>query len=457
MPLHQPLAPWKGLLLGLILAGLQHAGAAAEPMPWTVEALREDLDQLQREFLDRDRAYAPAARAEAMARLAKLRERTEPLDPVAFALAVAQLAALADNGHTLAGAGPRVESANRVPLRLVPFGDDFHVVRAREPHQRLLGARLLAIDDVPLPRLREAARALAGGPPAWRDRSAPLLFESPQQLHALGLLKQPDTARYRFATPDGQMVEAMLEGEPPGPDRPRADTVRLLLPEVLPEQNGWHGALPASRAPWWLQQAGQRGRWRMDTALQALVVELRTSTDTPTERLRDTFDAVRQAARDHAPRHLVLDLRQNGGGDLTRVRDFAESLPALVPGRLFVLTSPWTFSAAISTAGYLKQAAPQRVTIVGEPVGDRLVFFAEGRFQRLRHSGQVLLPATERHDYVDGCRRFSDCHAPVVQRPIAVPTLEPDLPAPLGFADWHDGVDPAMRAVAQALALAPGR
>lgn len=451
MPLHHPPNPWTGLFLGLLLGCLQPA-AAAEPKPWTVDALRQDLDQLQREFLDRDRAYAPAARAEATARLAALRERTEPPDPLAFALAVAQLAALADNGHTLAGAGPRVEAANRVALRLAPFGDDFHVVRAREPHQHLLGARLLAIDDVPLSRLLEAARSLAGGPPAWRDRSAPLLFESPQQLHALGLLTQPGAARYRFAGPDGAVMEATLTGEPPRPGRPRADTVRLLLPEVLPDQDGWHGALPAHRAPWWLQQALQRGRWRMDTALQALVVELRTSTDTPTERLRDTFDAVRQAAREHGPKHLVLDLRQNGGGDLTRVRDFAESLPALVPGRLFVLTSPWTFSAAIATAGYLKQAAPQRVTIVGEPVGDRLVFFAEGRTLRLQHSGLLLRPATERHDYIDGCRRFADCHAPVVQRPITVPTLEPDLPAALTFADWRNGLDPAMRAVAQALA-----
>lgn len=93
----------------------------------------------------------------------------------------------------------------------------------------------------------------------------------------------------------------------------------------------------------------------------------------------------------------MVDLRLNGGGDLTQARDVAESLPALLEGTVFVPTSPATFSAAISIAGCLKQAAPTRVRIVGEPIGDHLGCFAEGRPTRLAHAGEVLLPATERH------------------------------------------------------------
>jgi hypothetical protein len=166
--------------------------------------------------------------------------------------------------------------------------------------------------------------------------------------------------------------------------------------------------------------------------------------------LPEFFDAVRAAVQQHAPRHLVLDLRLNGGGDLTQARDFAESLPTMVTGTIFVLTSPATFSAAISITGYLRQAAPQRVRIVGEAVGDRLEFFAEGRPITLKHSGQVVLPATERHDYRNGCRAFTDCHAPVVQRPIAVPSLAPDIMAPWTVDAYRRGLDPAMRAVALA-------
>lgn len=412
---------------------------------------KEDLQQFRQDFLARDRAFGAAARQQALRGLAALETRSGPMDPIAFGLELARIVALADNAHTLSSAASRLQRSNRIAVRLTPFGEDFHVLRTREADADLLGARLQAIDGLPLARLREAAHALVGGLPAWRDRQAPALFESPQQLHALGLSPAADAASYRFQLPDGRTVERRLVGDPPRTDRARGSTDRLLLPEVLPPELGWRGVLPLAKAPWVLRDAEKRLRWRHDATLDALVLEMRQATDTPGASLRAFYDEVRAAAALHKPAHLVLDLRFNGGGDLTRTRDFAEELPTLVPGRLFVLTSPWTFSAAISTAGYLKQAAPARVSIVGEAVGDRLQFFAEGRAVTLKHSREVLLPATERHDYVDGCRLHDDCHAPVQRRPIVLPSLAPDVVAPWTFAAYRDGEDPAMEAVARAL------
>jgi hypothetical protein len=144
-------------------------------------------------------------------------------------------------------------------------------------------------------------------------------------------------------------------------------------------------------------------------------------------------------------------MRVNGGGNLNTARDFMKRLPELVPGRIFALTSPWTFSAAISSIGYLEQAAPGRVTIVGEEIGDRLEFWAEGRPTTLPHSGVVISLATERHDYVNGCRAYTDCHGPVVQNSIAVPSLGPDIVAPWTIEAYRAGRDPGMQAIVAAL------
>jgi hypothetical protein len=444
-----------GSALLAALSALWAPDASAQPL--AEAAWRADLAQFRSTFFERDRAYSATARATAEQRLADLNGRSGELDATRFALELAQIAALADNGHTASFGGPRLERSNRVELRLAVFGGQFHVVRTREADRDLLGARLVAIDDTALEPLRQAAHALRGGTPAWRDREAPLLFESPQQLHALGLVQDPLQARYRFETPEGRSVERRLVAAPPSPTRPRADPARLLLPAVTPERHegadtGWRTLLPLERAPWSLQEATQPLRWRMAPELGALVLDMRRTASSPQARLPEYFAAVRAAIAEHRPLHLVLDLRLNGGGDLTQARDFAESLPTLVAGKIFVLTGPATFSAAISTAGYLKQAAPDRVRIVGEPVGDRLEFFAEGRTVTLPHSGAVLLPATERHDYRNGCRHHAYCHAPVATRPIAVPTLDPDIPAPWTLDSWRRGLDPAMQAVAAVLA-----
>ena len=114
---------------------------------------------------------------------------------------------------------------------------------------------------------------------------------------------------------------------------------------------------------------------------------------------------------------------------------------------MFVLTSPWTFSAAISSTGYLKQAGGDGVVLVGEAPGDRLQFWAEGRPVVLPRSGAYVQYATQRHDYVTGCRPFTDCHSYMVKYPIAVKSLAPDVAAPWTLESYATGRDPAMEAV----------
>ncbi|HYV20188.1 MAG TPA: hypothetical protein VFC25_14280 [Verrucomicrobiae bacterium] len=414
----------------------------------TAALRRADLAEFRSKFLDQDRSYPAAARAEAEARLARLEKDAAGPGAAAFELELARIVALADNGHTSLFAGPRSRRFNRIPLRLEPFGERFFVLRAAGPLADLLGAELTDIDGHPVADLLAAARSLQGGVPSHRDRTAPYLFESPDQLFALGLAKASDAAVYRFATPGG-VVERRITAEPPDPDRGRANADRWLFPDRLSsEGETWKTLLGPEQAPEALRHPEEPYRRHAAPELDALVVELRQNDGDGIQRfLSETTRAIREAR----PKNLVLDMRLNGGGDLNNTRDFAESLPSLVPGRIFVLTSPWTFSAAISTVGYLKQKAPSRVTLVGEAVGDRLVFFAEGRPVTLSNTGIVLLPSTQRHDYKDGCREFTDCHGAVVRHPIAVPTLDPEIPAPWTIETYRAGRDPGMEAIAAAL------
>ena len=414
----------------------------------STDQLREDLDVFRVDFFARDKSFSNESRIEAEAKLASLDESLDTINRAQFELALAQIVALADNGHTMAFAGPRSVNYNRIDVRLTPFREDFYVLRTTTQHEDLLGAKLVAIDGVPVSELRDASRLLAGGISSWRDRTANYLLESPEQLHALNLIQNAEGATYLFETLSGETITRFLNGKPAGSERPMGGAGRWMYPELQNDEVGtWNALLSTSQAPWSLQDPNQPFRHLDMPELDAFVVELRQNHNAPGQPIRSALQSFAEAIENSGRKNLILDMRPNGGGDLNTTRNFMESLPELVEGRIFVLMSPWTFSAAISSIGYLKQTAPDRVTLVGEGPGDRLEFFSEGRVVHLPNTRAMLLYATERHDYQTGCEGKPDCHGSVVRHPIAVPTLSPDIHAPWTIEDYIEGRDPGMAAV----------
>lgn len=414
--------------------------------------LRSDLDTFRRSFLAVDQSYSAPARAEAERRLAALESRLGSMSAHAFEMELARIVALADNGHTNSPAARRSRRYSRVPVRFVPFGTEFYILRADTANRDLLGARLVAIEGKPMAEVRTAAHTLWGGTPGYRDRHTPFFLESPDQLKELGIAPNDAAATYRLALSNGRTIDRRLIADPPNETRERYGAGRWLYPDPIDTDRGdWVALGTVGRMPWSLTAPDEFFRWRAAPEVDGMVVELRMNRDAPGQPIRAFLAEVTAEIRRTKPTNLVLDLRANGGGDLNTTRDFVQSLPGLVPGRLFVLTSPWTFSAAISTTGYLKQAAPDRVTIVGEMPGDRMEFWAEGGLVTLPATGAAMSVATERHDYKTGCKPFRDCHGSVVRHPIAVETFAPGIAAPMTIETYLAGRDPGMEAVVAAL------
>ena len=88
-----------------------------------------------------------------------------------------------------------------------------------------------------------------------------------------------------------------------------------------------------------------------------------------------------------------------------------------------------------------------RVTIIGTHVGDRLDFWAEGGSFDLPNAFIRVHYAAGRHRYDGPCENLRDCFWLNQRFPVRVSTLEPDIPAPLTFADYRARRDPAMEAV----------
>jgi hypothetical protein len=187
-----------------------------------------------------------------------------------------------------------------------------------------------------------------------------------------------------------------------------------------------------------------------------LFIQLKAIEDVGHQHIGDFFKATTDEMRSHRPCNIILDMRFNGGGDYTKAVAFASHLTDFVPqrGRIYILTDAQTFSAAITTTAFVKQAAGSRAIILGEPVGDRLSFYGEGNTGCLPHAGLCVHYATGMHDYAQRCNDWDKCFWLNWLFPVKVGSLAPDETIEMTYADYIARRDPVFD---RALALAAAR
>jgi len=205
-----------------------------------------------------------------------------------------------------------------------------------------------------------------------------------------------------------------------------------------------------------LRVAGKGGHVRIVPlpAIEALYVQFRANStaDAGGRDIKAFVGRVRGSLAESRPKNLVLDLRFDIGGDIDQTRDLAREMVAAVPGRIFVLTGPYTFSAGIVFAAAMKHDGGARVTLVGEPVGDRLRFWSEGGHVCLPHSKVCFWASDGLWDLRKGCAGEPACYGDRLDA--RVDSLEPEIRAPLTSAAWLTGRDPGMETVRAALSRA---
>lgn len=416
----------------LLLASLALLAPAARAAPGPADV------QAMRTYVERNRAYTPAARTEALRRIDLLPGLAAT--PARFELEAAHIAALADNGHSVLLPPQWPSRYRRSPVHLGLFADGLYVVAAPADRRQLVGRRVLRINGRDWREVRSAYARYQGGLSGFRDQFVPLFMETPTLLAAAGFGSDPDRVVLTLAAPGQPETVSVQAALTPYRDEaaftgesPLIDGARLL---------------PPGSVPLYLQDPAPLFRLAFPPELDGAWIQLKAIRGLG---IQQFFEATLVELRHRRPRNIVVDLRFNMGGDLNIARDFMQALPGIASGRVYAITSGRTFSAAISSLGYLKQAAGDRLTIVGEPIGDRLEFWAEGDIMALPGLGAFVLYASERHNYMTGCPE-PDCHAAIREHPIRVRSLQPDLPVSLTWEDFSAGRDPAMAAILRDIA-----
>ncbi len=423
-----------------------------EPQPKEVADMGEgqvrDAEYFSK-FPEFDKSYSPKTRSQAQQLAAKLRLEARGLTHEAFVLRVAEIAALAGNAHTSVGENAFRKNTPRLPVRLYPFSDGLFVLYAKPELSDLLGARIDAIDGTPVDQIFARLAKFRSGIEAYRRRQLIPVLESPALLYAAGLSTSRASLLLTGINTAGQRFERRVEAEQRDRSAWVSQTARLLYPEGLKDTGMVSFLKKSPSEPVYLHSV-EKLFWLESLPLRGFYIGMAHNGNADEEPMQAFLARAKAALERERPGYVVLDMRMNGGGDYTTTYAFARALPALQPdGNIYVLTSPWTFSAAITTVAALKQAGGERVKIVGEPVGDRLDFWAEGNSFALPNAFLLVHYSTGRHIYDGPCTDRATCYWLNERYPVRVKTLAPGIHAPLSFQHYRAGRDPAMEAILQ--------
>lgn len=326
----------------------------------SAQALREDIDYLLSTIIYRHPNPFYCTSEQALRRYCQLLSaRVEELAPGERLVKLLAIPPLLNDGHTrfrgIDGPGGIRELLTRLPIGLYWYHDGLHV-RAVDPEwAELAGARVLRLAGASSEALLEAVLPLVSRENTWRGiEVAPHLMNRPELLYGLGIGDDPSEVTCEVDI-GGVVRQISLPALPPADTEPDnwVSPVSTGKPSTL---DRWPGNLTWMRLP---------GNDRV-TFLKYDSVR-----DDENGKLADRFEAAFRCLDMNDAQGLVVDLRNNGGGDNHLNWPLIDGIKARPrinqPGRLFALVGRGTFSAAMHCAVYLERHT--RCIFAGEPTG----------------------------------------------------------------------------------------
>jgi hypothetical protein len=283
-----------------------------------------------------------------------------------------------------------------------------------------------------------------------RRVEAPSLLRNPLALQRAGVVNDSRAVALTLLDRDGSTRSVTLHAQP-AVEPASNDTWQVLVPDGDSPGRWPHVLDPLQRPAAFSARTDLASEW-VSTSPRVLYVRSNQLEGVGDARLdMKLLEMTMTELVDPPAQHVIVDLRFNMGGNFLNTILFAQALPQLVApgGKVFVLTGPVTFSAALVTASMLKSHGDGRVVFVGEHMGDHDRFWSEGRNLELPNSRLRVRYSDGFHDWAAPCREPACLWATRVYGPQQPISLEPDVRVPMNFADYARGVDATLERALQ--------
>lgn len=360
--------------------------------------------------------------AEWLAHMAQVKRRLPEMEWAHFVVEMHRLAALARDGHTnvlpFTVSGPGFD--RWLPVRFRLFDDGLYVIAAAPEAEALLGGRIETIAGKEWTIVGADLAALIGhDSPMWALNWMPVMLRIPGYTYGLGYSKSASTLTLEVEHQDGRRVSLDVAAVPREPE-----------PHMLTVHDR---AGVEARPPRWMSEEAPFSFEHLPEhkAVYVLFQEVRDAED---ETLGQFAGRLFDFVRLNGIRRLIIDVRNNGGGNNTLLQPLVHGVIRSDldrPGGVYVLIGRQTFSAASNFVTFMERDT--QVLFAGEPTGESPNQFGDPEPVALPNTGILTLVSTLRWQpsFPSDPRRW---------------TL-PDIPVRTTFADYLAGRDPVLDAV----------
>jgi hypothetical protein len=384
-----------------------------EPLQLTLSAprwradIRAMIDNIER-YHKSPFHYTSKAKLEKAA--ATLEDQVSALPAEAIPVRMAQIVALVGDGHTRLIEPPHPA----YPIRVYWFGNDLRIISTTADSQEPLGGKLERIGQYGVQEVRARLRSLLPqNENRWLEMNrSPALLTDATILFTLGIAMDPNHVSIQMVRDDGVELKRSLTALPEG-----IDDIHWIQPFSTPPLYLAH----QNEAFWFTTLPGTTSTYVVFNKYSGFE-----------QNAQNLLNYIRKTH----PNRLIIDMRENGGGDFDLPREYL--LPFIKNnvvlnrrGNLYIIIGRKTFSAAMTnSADFRKQT---NAILVGEPAGERPNSYQENGTFCLPNSHIHLSVSTMYYKTVSG-----DPEA-----------LFPDKRIDLEWSDYQSGRDPVLSWITQ--------
>jgi hypothetical protein len=374
-------------LLVVIGSTLFFNRAFAQEVDW-----KSDLEYLVKELKARHPdPFTVISEKDFDAKVSELSGRIDSLENKEATFELMELVATIGDGHTSVSS-PRRDFFRFFPINVKWFEDGIFVRAIDRQHKNLVGAKLVAIGDVPAQEVVARFAKFMSHDNLWDVRKRiDKQFQNVEYLERAGLLDDEDTVTFHFETDSGKVSIEMQAVE-----IANARQVRFI--------NAWAAGLMKEGVFLDLLTKDERGMpfWNEWIPEHKLVYFKYNQCRNPKE-FAALVNGTAGFVAENDVEKFVLDLRDNSGGSSLVFKPMLEWIlgnkQLNQKGKLFVITGRSTFSSGIFAACDMKKT---NAIFVGEPTGSKPNHFGEVKTFKLPGSGLVVEHSTKAFKLVEG-------------------------------------------------------